>query len=182
MNLLESILSASGGSALTEIASKLNLDSGQASEVLKHLAPALGRGIQRNTADQGGLDSLMNALTKGNHERYIDQPNAVTQQDAIDDGNGILGHIFGSKDVSRQVAGHASKQTGVSASLIKKMLPMIASLAMGALAKQKTAQPGFADSTQSGSAGGSLLNSFLDADKDGSIMDDLLGMAGKFLR
>ncbi len=181
MNLLESILSASGGSALTEIASKLNLDAGQATDVLKHLAPALGRGIQRNTAEPSGLDSLMNALSKGNHERYLDQPSAVTEESAINDGNGILGHIFGSKDVSRQVANHASKQTGVSSSLIKKMLPMIASLAMGALAKQKNTQPDFANSMQGG-GGGSLLNSFLDAHKDGSIMDDLLGMAGKFLR
>jgi hypothetical protein len=186
MNLIETILKASGGSALSEIASKLNIDGGQATEILKQLAPALGRGISRNTADQGGLDALINALGKGNHERYLDNPNAVTEQDAIDDGNGILGHIFGSKEVSRKVATHASNQTGVSSSLIKKMLPMIASLAMGALAKQNRAQPGFANANnaapQSGGIAGGLLNSFLDADKDGSIMDDLLGMAGKFLR
>lgn len=185
MNLIETILNASGGGALGEIASKLNIDGGQATEILKHLAPALGRGISRNTADQGGLDALVNALGKGNHERYLDNPGAVTQQDAIDDGNGILGHIFGSKDVSRKVATHASDQTGISSSLIKKMLPMIASLAMGALAKQNRAQPGFANANsaqQSGGIAGGLLNSFLDADKDGSIMDDLLGMAGKLLR
>lgn len=186
MNLIETILNASGGGALSEIASKLDLDGGQVGDILKHLAPALGRGIQRNTADQGGLDALVNALGKGNHERYLENPSSVTQQDAIDDGNGILGHIFGNKEVSRKVATHASNQTGVSSSLIKKMLPMIASLAMGALAKQNRAQPGFANANnaapQGGGIAGTLLNSFLDADKDGSIMDDLLGMAGKLLR
>ncbi len=181
MNLLETILSASGGKGIVEIAKTLDLDAGQATDILKHLAPALGRGISRNTAEPSGLDALLGALTKGNHERYIDNPDAVTRPEAIDDGNGILGHIFGSKDVSRNVAKHASKQTGISDSIIKKMLPMVASLAMGALAKQKQAQPNFADRNKSSDAGG-LLNAFLDADKDGSIMDDLLGMAGKFLR
>ena len=138
MNLLETILSASGGSAITEIAKKLNLDAGQAGDILKHLAPALGRGIQRNTSTQGGLDSLINALGKGSHDRYLDDPRAVTQDDAINDGNGILGHIFGSKDVSRKVATHASKQTGISDSLIKKMLPMVAALAMGCTKQEET--------------------------------------------
>jgi len=186
MNLLETILSASGGSAIGTIAKNLGLDASQADAVLKQLAPALGRGIQRNTGNQDGLDSLLGALNKGGHERYLDQPESITDDAAINDGNGILGHIFGNKDVSRKVASHAAQQTGVSDSLIKKMLPMVASLAMGALAKQNRAQPGFANNAaptnQGNSAMGNMLSSFLDADKDGSVMDDLLGMAGKFLR
>lgn len=182
MNLLETILSASGGSAITEIAKKVGLDAGQAGDILKHLTPALGRGLQRNTASQGGLDALINALGKGQHDRYLDDPRSVTADDAINDGNGILGHIFGSKDVSRNVARHASEQTGISDSLIKKMLPMVAALAMGALSKKQKAEPNFADPRQSANTGGGLLDAFLDADKDGSIMDDLLGMAGKLLR
>ena len=151
----------------------------QASDVLKHLTPALGRGIKRNTSEQGGLDALINALSKGNHDRYLDDPRSVTQDDAINDGNGILGHIFGSKDVSRKGRNpRGMSKRAVSDSLIKKMLPMVAALAMGALNKQRQAEPNFAEPAQS--SGGGLLDSFLDADKDGSIMDDLLGMAGKF--
>jgi hypothetical protein len=47
------------------------------------------------------------------------------------DGNGILGHILGSKDVSRQVAAQASARTGIGADVLKKMLPLVATLAMG---------------------------------------------------
>jgi len=45
----------------------------------------------------------------------------------VQDGNGILGHIFGSKDVSREVAARASAQSGVGADVLKKLLPIGAS-------------------------------------------------------
>jgi hypothetical protein len=42
-----------------------------------------------------------------------------------------LGHILGSKDVSRQVAAQASTRTGISELVLKQMLPAVATLAMG---------------------------------------------------
>ena len=52
------------------------------------------------------------------------------------DGNKILGHILGSKDVSRNVAAAAANDTGIDADLIKKALPLVAALAMGAMSKK----------------------------------------------
>jgi hypothetical protein len=41
-------------------------------------------------------------------------------------GNQILGHIFGSKDTSRDVAAQASEESGVDPSVLKKLLPIVA--------------------------------------------------------
>ena len=38
----------------------------------------------------------MSALSKGNHQRYIDSPQSLGDQKAVADGNGILGHVLGS--------------------------------------------------------------------------------------
>lgn len=146
------------------------------------LLPALSRGISHEISNPGRVSDLMGALRRGNHQQYLDQPEALGREEAIEDGNAILSHLLGSKDVSRRVASHAADQTGLDAGILKKMLPMIAALAMGALSKQaasrgmSNASPGGQD--QAGMLG--QLVSFLDADKDGSVMDDLLGMAGKF--
>ena len=185
MNLVETLLSGAGSSALNELAKNFNLDSNQVSAVVKQLAPALGRGITKNTQNASGLEGLLDALNKGNHERYLDDPAQLNTEAAVQDGNGILGHLFGTKEVSREVARRASSQTGVSDALIKKMLPMVAGMVMGSLRKQQQTQPNFAETlgqakAQPSQAGG-LLNSFLDADGDGSMVDDLIGMAGKFL-
>ena len=146
------------------------------------IAPALAKGLQNNVS-QGGLGDLMSALGKGNHQRYLDDPSSLASADSLQDGNNILGHIFGSKDVSRQVASQAASQTGLDDGMIKKMLPMVASLAMGAMSKN-AASSGMLGASSAGQDSGvaGMLASFLDADKDGSIVDDLASMAGKFFR
>lgn len=188
-NLLDVLLQAQGGQAVDRLASRFGLNPSQAGEVLGQLAPALGRGVQRNAA-QGGLEDLVGALQRGNHQRYVEQPELLEKAETVDEGNAILGHIFGSKDVSRNVAARAAERTGVNDSLIKQMLPVVATMVMGALS-QKTAGgtavtpgPGHgADAADTSGGGlGDLLGGFLDADRDGSMVDDLLGMAGRFLR
>ena len=49
----------------------------------------------------------------------------------------MLGQIFGTKDVSRTVAASAATQSGLDPSLLKKMLPMLAMMAAGYMAKQE---------------------------------------------
>ncbi len=44
---------------------------------------------------------------------------------AVSDGNNILGHILGSKDVSRAVADRASANTGIDSGMLKQMLPCL---------------------------------------------------------
>lgn len=187
MNILETILNAQNGDVVRQMANNFQLDEGQARSAVGALIPALTRGIGKNVSSPGGLDGLIGALQKGNHGRYIEEPVAATQPAAVEEGNGILGHIFGSKEVSRNVAAKAAESSGVDSSVLKKMLPMLASVAMGALSKN-----GFGGATGAtgvnqltgGQGGGivDMLTGFLDADKDGSAMDDILGMASKFLR
>lgn len=180
MSLLKTILESQGGAVAGQLAKQFGLDANQASSVLGQLVPALSAGVKKNTAQQSGLEGLIGALSKGNHQRYLDDPSNIGQQATVDDGNKILGHLFGSKDVSRQVASHAAQQTGVSSDLLKKMLPVVATMVMGGLSKQSNsgggALAGLLGGGNNSSAGQSLISSFLDSDGDGSIADDLLGM------
>ena len=54
----------------------------------------------------------------------------------IEQGNSLLGHIFGSKDGSREVANEAASRSGLDPSILKKMLPYVAMMAAGYLARQ----------------------------------------------
>jgi hypothetical protein len=40
----------------------------------------------------------------GKHEQYIVNPDIMSSMETLTDGNNILGHLFGSKDTSRNVA------------------------------------------------------------------------------
>ena len=210
MNILDVILN--NGTVVEQMAKNFNLDPNSAQSAIKHMLPALTRGVQKNVQKEGGLEGLLGAIASGQHSKYVEQPDLLGQQSTVQDGNAILGHILGSKDVSRNVAGHAAKETGLDFGLLKKMLPVLATVVMGSLGKQ-TQQKGILEQAMGGLAGGGggllggggggllgglagmlgggqkkaannpigdLLGGFLDADKDGSAMDDILGMAKKF--
>jgi hypothetical protein len=113
----------------------------------------------------------------------------------IGKGNEVLGQIFGDKDVSRTVAQDAATKTGLDPSLLRKMLPMLAMLAAGYMAKQRG---GAGHASAGGGLGGVLggmigsmaggagrapggggFGSMLDMDGDGNPLDDILRMAGR---
>ena len=178
MDLMDLLKATGGGDSVGQLASAVGLGSSDTSKLVEALAPALMRGIQKNTTNDDGLAGLRRALETGGHDRYIDDPSLMRSEDTRVDGNNILGHIFGSKDVSRNVAAAAAKETGVDASLIKKALPLLASLAMGAMAKKSSSGRDIGPSVKSGGLGplGDLLG--LGSSKSG--LDDILGMARKF--
>ena len=78
--------------------------------------------------------------------------------------------------MSRNVASHASQQTGLDSGLLKQMLPVVATMVMGAMSKK--AQAGEA-TAQGGGSALSGLGALLDQDGDGSSLDDVLNIAKK---
>ncbi len=179
MDILQAITSSGKGAAIDQLARQFGLDRQQASSAVGALLPAVAAGMKRNASSQTGLSSLLGALASGKHQAYLDDPSSLAQPSTTEDGNAILGHVFGSKEVSRQVASRAAQSTGLDPNLLKKMLPLVAAIAMGGMAKQTRATGG-------GAAGGagvmSMLEPLLDRDRDGSMMDDLAGVVGGFLR
>jgi hypothetical protein len=178
MNVFDAIVNAQDGAAVQQLGSQVGLAPDQVTAALSALMPALAGGFQRNMQSQGGLENLTAALSSGNHGQYIDNPTSLAGQSAVTDGNGILGHLLGSKEASREVASRAAEQTGLSADVLKRMLPLVAALMMGAFSKQA----GNASSTTAAPGGGivAMLTPFLDRNRDGSIIDDVTSMLGSF--
>lgn len=131
MDITDMLATDGGSRALAALSRKFNLTPEQTRAAIDELAPAVMSGIRGETASPEGLQGLLGALVKGDHGRYLDGD----ENGMVEDGNGILGHIFGSKDVSRGVAAQAAQETGLGGDTMKQMLPMVASLVMGALGK-----------------------------------------------
>jgi hypothetical protein len=75
-----------------------------------------------------------------------------SQPTDVSRGNNVLGEIFGGKDVSRAVADNAASQTGLDASVLRKMLPLLAMLAAGYMARERSG----AGAARAGAGGGGL--------------------------
>lgn len=175
--IMDMIKEAQGGAAIQNLASQFGLGQHEASSAVKSLLPALTVGLQKNVQRPGGAESLLGALKQGNHQKYIQNPEAIVRPEAVAEGNGILGHILGSKETSRQVAAQAAQQSGVDSGVLKKMLPVVATMVMGSLS-QKSEGSGLLSSltggSQSSSGAASLLSGLLGGGSDdsgGGIMD-----------
>lgn len=172
MNLMEAI-QGGGGSPVSALAKQFGMGEADVTKVIQQMLPALTNGVKKNVTQQGGLESLLQALGKGNHDRYLDNAEALSDPTAVDDGNGILGHIFGSKDTSRALADRTAKSTGISSGILKKMLPLIAAMVMGSLKKQG-GNSGILDQLL-GSLGGGGRSSRSSAGGLGGLLGGLLG-------
>lgn len=174
---------------IEQLARSAGVGTREAQGGLEALLPAVTQGLQRNSRGGGGIDALASALGSGRHDRYLDRPESLGDSRTRDDGNAILGHIFGSKQVSRNVAGYASQQSGLDSSLLKKMLPVVASIAMAALSKQSQGGSAFQQQRGGGGGGADLLGAILGglagggapASRNDSPLDDVLDLAKMFL-
>jgi hypothetical protein len=182
MDILNTILNAQNGGAVRQIGQMVGLEKEQTTTALAALLPALAAGFQRNLQGSGGVDALSAALAQGNHGRYLETPSTLGETTSLADGNGILSHVFGSKDVSRQVAARASSQTGIDPAILKKMLPIAAALMMGTLSRQTQSAGAPQAAGTSGTDFMSMLTPLMDANKDGSMLDDVTSMLGRFFR
>ena len=153
VNMFDMIKGAAGGMVMQQVAKKFGLNGSQAEGAVRALLPAISGGLKRNAQQEGGLQGLMGALQSGSHNQYLDDPNKIAKPETVHDGNAILGHLLGSKDMSRQVASHAAQKTGLDNGILKQMLPMVAAMAMGSLSKQSQ-QPSVADALMGALSGG----------------------------
>ena len=201
MDMME-MLRASGG--LDAIAGQLGIPPEMAQAGAGALLPAIVGGFQKQSeaagGGEGGLGGLIGMLGGLGGAGLADNVLGPQETD-VNKGNDILGQIFGSKDVSRTVAGHAAGQTGLDPELLKKMLPILAMLVGGYLSSRGGAQDGAqggggmlgsilgavlggGQQAAPASGGGLLggLGSLIDMNHDGNPLDDIIGMAGKLAR
>lgn len=141
-----------------EISARFGLTEEQTLEAMNAVLPAFSEGLKRQTNSAGGAADFLMALSSGHHQQYADQPSMAMDPDGVSEGNAILGHLFGSKDVSRAVASHAAASTGISDSMFKQLLPALASMIMGALFNGIT---GNSSSRGGGGAIGDILGEVL---------------------
>jgi hypothetical protein len=193
------ILAQMGG--LQAMARELGVSETQAASGAEALIPAILGGFKKQAqAQPTGLEGLGGLLGQLGGGGLLDNVLAPQQTD-VSQGNNVLGQIFGSKDVSRAVAQNAASQSGLDPTLLKKMLPMLAMLVAGYMAKQQGAGSAAQSSPMSGGLGNLLggllgggrgaqpagggasgLASMLDLNGNGNPLDDIMRMAGKTMR
>lgn len=194
-------LSQSGG--LDALGSLIGTDSDGAQAGITSAIPAIIGAMANNASSTDGAASLLGALDNDHDGSILDSLGGLLGgggqstggQDAggfdIADGMAILGHVFGNRqdDVTYGVA----KQSGLNLGTVMKLLPIIAPIVMGYLGRRKREENLDADrlgsllqterqTAEQSNPGLGGLAGLLDANDDGSVADELIGMMGQLFK
>ena len=189
MSLLNSLLDTVVNDTISDqIATTTGLSKEQTQQAMKMLVPVLMGSLAKNAeSDTTQAASINEALNK--HDGSILSNINISDLLASDDGKKIIGHILGNKTAA--VEQTVAKETNASPSQIESLLKIAGPLLMGTLGKQKAEQgldlegltsllSNEKQAMKSDSTIQSMIFDFIDQNNDGSIIDDVLNIAGKF--
>ncbi|HHC80980.1 MAG TPA: DUF937 domain-containing protein [Flavobacteriia bacterium] len=179
-----------GKTLINGASQQLGQDQKTTTTALGAALPLILGAMQNNAKTPEGASGLLNALNSEKHSGGIlDNLGNILggggiDDDVLQDGSGILGHVFGGKE--ENVAQAVSKSSGLDLGSAMNILKVAAPFVMGYLGKQ-TRQQGVQDQNGIGNLLGGMLGGessqqqnmverLLDADGDGSIIDDVAGM------
>lgn len=193
MDLSELLSGPIGQTVINNVSKQLGMDERQAANAISVALPAILGGLQRNVQSREGAQSLDNALNDARHDGSLLENLASLlggdTQPISQDGGKILGHIFG--DNKPAVEQGISQKTGLSLQKIGPLLALLAPIVMAYLGKEKrqsnTNAGGLEDllggllgGGQSQRRGGGglmdMVGGLLDKNRDGNVLDDILGM------
>ncbi|MFV0541574.1 MAG: DUF937 domain-containing protein [Aestuariibaculum sp.] len=188
--ILDLLNSDAGKAIIGGIANQTNQPQDKTQNVLTMALPVLMKAMQRNASTPQGAEGLLGALNSGKHDGGIlDNLSGLfgggVNNDVLNDGSKILGHVLGNKEQNVEAA--LGAKAGMDAGSVAQILKVAAPILMGVLGKQASQQQVNDSNGLSGLLGGllggnsapqeqSFLESILDADGDGSVIDDVAGM------
>ena len=188
---LEALLGLLQGQDLGNLASQVGGNEGEVKNGVMAALPAMLAALGKNAGTEKGAEELNNALEKKHDGSILDNLSGYLSNPDLKDGAGILNHLFGNQ--TSNVANAVSQSSGLDTNGSMKMLQMLAPILMGMLGQQKKQNnldaKGLGNLTSMlasnfGSEAGAsgimeAVTNLLDANKDGNVMDDIMGMVGK---
>ena len=189
---LEALLRLLQGQDLGNLASQVGGNEGEVKNGVMAALPAMLAALGKNAGTEKGAEELNNALEKKHDGSILDNLSGYLSNPDLKDGAGILNHLFGNQ--TSNVANAVSQSSGLDTNGSMKMLQMLAPILMGILGQQKKQNnldaKGLGNLTSMlasnfGSEAGTsgiieTVTNLLDANKDGNVVDDIMGMVGKF--
>lgn len=201
MNLFELLQGQLDENTISNLSKQIGAEPEQTAMATQGILSTLIGGLSKNAASPEGAAAISNALDRDHDGSLLDNlagflggNKEVAPSNAIN-GEGIVKHILGDK--ADGAASMISQLSGMDMSKVGGLMTTLAPMIMATLGKTK--QQGGLDVagiaslltnsvSNTAQAGGgsanpmmSLVSQFLDADKDGNVMDDLAGMGMKFL-
>jgi hypothetical protein len=133
MALMDILSAAQGGGLFASVGKAVGLSEGETRAAMAALCPAIAERLRsKSTSDPTTFDDLLDLIDEGGQGESIDDPQALTDADAIADGNAILVEIYGSRDAAIKAMREAAPE--VAELCLLKLSAISATAVVGVLA------------------------------------------------
>jgi hypothetical protein len=134
-DVTEILSSAQGGQLIENLARSLGLSTEQTRTAVEALTPALALGLRNAATNPAVLEHIVAGVVHPTHLAAYDDPAAAHGEEARELGQGAIAQLFGSGSAAGQVAQIAARDAGLRPDILARMLPVLASVVLGGLAK-----------------------------------------------
>lgn len=194
MSLIDQLFQQIGGQEISNLSQNLGTNEQATQGAIQKALPMIIGALSKQTGTREGAFNVASLLDADGDGNIMDDLAGFFNQSDNGAGPNILDSLFGGKKTG--VANGLSQMTELEPNQANNLLENLAPVVMGMLSKQKSSQ-GLNVSALAGLLGNEaqkvkqadqgadamgFLNNFLDSDGDGSSMDDIAGMIGKFMK
>jgi hypothetical protein len=162
--LVDEFIGSLGSDVSQKMSSNLNIDQGTIQQLLPVITPMILGGLKKQKDERGGQERVDHILNKYGDASVLGNLDGLFKQkleDNTTDPN--LGGLLGS--AGTDAADLLTNNFKMDSNLAAKIIPMLAPVVLGFLTQKRDS-----------GTGSSGLASMLDADGDGSILDDVAGL------
>ncbi|MFQ3581562.1 MAG: DUF937 domain-containing protein [Chloracidobacterium sp.] len=188
-DLIGGLLQQLAGPALSRLSQTIGADEAATSKAVAVAVPLLVGALARNTVQPEGAQALHQAVVKDHDGSILDDVVGFLGGGQAGSGAGILRHVLGEQRPA--VEQNLAQAAGLAPTAAGQMLELLAPVVMGWIGLTQRQQgldaSGVANllSGQAKATPGNVLgalNTLLDADKDGSALDDVARFAMGFFK
>jgi hypothetical protein len=135
VKLYDIIQSAGGGEIVEALAKETEISRDQADRALRLLLPDLGHAIRRTAESRTGAPAVHAAMRDERYARYLEDPTTLYDPAAAEDGERVLGEVL-DEEQRDEIVGGSAAAINVDPDRARKLLPLVATLAMAALGQR----------------------------------------------
>ena len=192
---LQQLLGGSLGQEATQLISQqLGIDATQAQSAVNLALPTILNALHQNASTDDGAAALTNAISNDHNGSSLGDLAGLAQTALGGQGTSILQHIFGGAE--QNVTNAVSQNAGIGGGQASQVLQILAPIVLNALGNQSQQTGGginissiagilsnfVGNHQQQAPQNQSIISSLLDRDKDGSVVDDVVGMLGNLFK
>ena len=134
-DVTEILSSAQGGQLIENLARSLGLSTEQTRTAVEALTPALALGLRNAATNPAVLEHVVAGAVHPTHLAAYDDPAVAHGEESRELGQAAIAQLFGSGSAAGQVAQIAARDVGLRPDILARMLPILASVVLGGLAK-----------------------------------------------